>query len=199
MRGIFSTRIVRPALLALIAASATAFLLGWNVANARAARAPAVDVSSRVDIADGNCSFGPAFDRAFENMIVHVGGANPRVTVRPVVIGGQRLTPRLSASPNAFVGEGRVLDYQSVVRLRRAVRWNGLRLIGLQAGAVHEGASQSLDFADRPARVRAALRRIGVDVPLPPGIRDIPIDACSAQIQIETRGSASSLTCSYGC
>lgn len=193
-----SPRIDYRALLMLLSAIVTASVLSAGKGQAEKARsALALDVSSPVDIADGNCSFGPAFDEAFRNMIVQDGLRGARA--RAVVIGGQRRIPRLTATRNPWVGKQGFRDYESVVRFGRTMRWNGLRLTGLRANTVWEGEATALEFADRPGRVRAALLRIGVDVPLPPGFRDIPIDACSAQIMIEARGRGSSLICSSGC
>ena len=172
-----SWRTLRP----LLAAAVLATVIGANSGEAQRARAAAgADISSPVDIAEGNCSFGPAFDRAFENMIFYRAGG-PR-TARPVVIGGQRLSPRLTASREESIDDPSHWFYRSSVRLSRPVRWNGLRLTGLSSNAGWEWAAQSLEFADRPERVRDALRAIGLELPLPPASRDIPTDACSAAI-----------------
>lgn len=186
------------ALLMLLSAIVTASVLSAGKGQAEKARsALALDVSSPVDIANGNCSFGPAFDEAFRNMIVQDGLRGARA--RAVVIGGQRRIPRLTGTRNPWVGEQGFRDYESVVHFSRALHWNGLRLTGLRANTVWEGEATALEFADRPERVRDALRAIGLEMPLPPEARDIPIDACSAQIMIEARRGGSSLICSSGC
>ena len=102
-------------------------------------------------------------------------------------------------------------DGDGVDFIRDIRAWSNLPIVVLSAreserdkiGALDAGAD---DYLTKPfstgellARVRAALRRIGLDVPLPPGFRDIPVDSCSAMIQIEARGSGSALICSSGC
>lgn len=190
-------RIFRSALLALLAGGVTTFVLGRNMAESAVARRPLVDVSSSVDIAGGNCSFGPVFDREFRNMISYDRDLVP--STRPVILGRQRVMPRLAVSRSEDVGHPGFRNHDSVARLHHAVRWNGLRLIGLRSSTGWKWGATSLEFADRPERVRAAMRAIGLELPLPPGSREIPLDACSAFIAIEARGSGAALVCSSGC
>jgi hypothetical protein len=161
------------------------------------ARGP-VDLSSRVNIRSGECSFGPRLERALAGMITYEGSP-PAARAGHVTLAGQRLAVSLTSSPDESRETTEIQNQDAVVRLRPAARWHGLRLTGLRQSTGWEWAASSLEFSDSPARVRAALRRMGISVPLPPGTRDIPTEECSASLAIEARPNGSALTCSSGC
>jgi hypothetical protein len=109
------------------------------------------------------------------------------------------MTAFLTSARDADVDTPDIPNVDAIVRLGPAARWNGLRLTGLRVSTGWAYAASSLEFSDSPARVRAALRRMGIAIPLPPAMRDIPTDECAASIAIETRSHGSALTCSSGC
>jgi hypothetical protein len=160
-------------------------------------RRAAVDLGARVDIRDGQCSFGPRLEHALQSLIVREG-------FPPVAKAGRVTLAGAANDGLPHLGEGRGLriDGDPERRLRRsacpAARWNGLRLTGLRRSTGWAFAASSLEFSDSPARLRATLRRMGIAILLPPAIRDIPTDECAASIAIEARPHGSALTCSSG-
>jgi hypothetical protein len=185
----------------------------WSAAEARevrqsrppmAPRDPAprspetLDLSAPLDIGRGDCSFGAALDGAVRNMIVYEG-TPPVARAGAVNLAGRRMTPRLTSTRDEGVDRPDFRSHDASVLISPAAIWNGLRLTGLRARAGWEWRAYSLQFAERPARVQANLRAMGIAMPLPPRRRDIPIDECSASIAIEAWGRGSALTCSSGC
>ncbi len=157
-----------------------------------------VDLSSRVNISDGNCSFGPTLDRAIRGMI-RFEGSPPIGRAARIELGGRYMTPVLTSMRDAGGARPDFLNYEASVRLSPAANWNGLRLTRLRLSTGWEWEARSLEFAESPTRVRAALRAMHIAISLPPGRRDIPTDACSVSIHIQTRPGGSALTCSGGC
>jgi hypothetical protein len=161
-------------------------------------RRQVVDLSSPVDIAAGQCSFGPRLEHALQSLIVREG-STPVARAGRVNLAGQRMTASLTSARNEGVDTPDIPNLDAAVRLGPAARWNGLRLTGLRLSRGWAYAATSLEFSDSPARVQAALRRMGIAIPLPPAARDIPTDECSASIAIEARPHGSALTCLSGC
>ncbi len=156
------------------------------------------DLSSPVDIGDGQCSFGPRLDEAIRGLIVYEG-STPVARAGRVDLAGQQLTASLTTERDESVETAGFLSHDATVQLSRAARWNGLRLTGLRRSTGWHWSGSALEFSDSPARVRSALRAMGIAIPLPPGTRDVPTDECSASIAIEARQQGSALTCSSGC
>lgn len=161
-----------------------------------AAPAP-TDLSSAVNISNGECSFGPVLDHALDGMIVY-RGSPPAGQAGRVTLAGQSYVPSLTSTRNSDIGDPNFRNLDATVRLASPAAWHGLRLTGLRSSTGWEWAASSLEFADSPARVQAALRSIGISIPLPPGSRDIPQE-CSGSIAIEARPNGAALTCSSGC
>lgn len=157
-----------------------------------------VDLSSPVHIGGGDCSFGPTLDRAIRSMIVYEGDP-PVARAGRVDLAGRQMIPALIAARDEGVDRPDFRSHEASVQLSPAATWNGLRLTGLRSRTGWEWSASSLEFADSPARVQAALRAMSIAIPLPPGRRDIPTDACSASIAVEARSHGSALTCSAGC
>jgi hypothetical protein len=151
-----------------------------------------------VSIADGACSFGPRLDGALRGMILFEGSP-PVGRAGRVELGGRHLLPVLTSTRDLSGARPGFRSYEASLRLSPAATWNGLRLTGLRARTGWEWSARSLEFAESPARVQAALRAMNLAVPLPPGRRDIPTDACSVSIGIEARPHGAALTCSGGC
>jgi hypothetical protein len=164
----------------------------------KGARVAVVDLSFPVDIADGECSFGPRLEHALDSLIVHEG-STPVARAGRVNLAGQRMTASLTSERDQGVDSPDIPNLDATVRLAPAARWHGLRLTGLRRSTGWAFAASSLEFSDSPARVQAALRRMGIAIPLPPALRDIPTDECSASIAIDTRPHGSALTCSSAC
>jgi hypothetical protein len=151
------------------------------------------DISSPVTIANGECSFAPDLRRAFENML-HSDG--DRATPRAVRFGDMTAIPSVRVTNES--GVAGFSEFDATVTLPRPLLWNGLRLTGLAANMGWEWRYSTLVFADPPARVRAALARMGIRIPAS-GTLELPADACPSGVSVAPRGSGAMLTCGGGC
>lgn len=156
---------------------------------------PPLDISSPLRIVDGDCRFAPDLEQAFADLL-HRDGANIRP--REIRFGAMRLIPILTSRQEEGVERTDFRAYQSIVSLSEPVTWNGLRLIRLRAETGWEWGSSTMEFADDPARVRSALRRMGISVP-ESGRLDLPAEACASSLLVTARGTGTELTCSAGC
>jgi hypothetical protein len=147
-----------------------------------------LDISSRLTISNGDCSFASDLQRAFANMLHREGN---RLRPRAIRFGDMTVTP----SPTASREEG---IYNAAVNFPRPLFWNGLRLTGLRAEEGWEWASSTMVFADAPARVRAALTRMDIRMPAT-GNLDLPTEGCGSYVAVERRGSGAALICGGGC
>jgi hypothetical protein len=154
-----------------------------------------LDISSRIGIADGSCRFAPNLEQAFQNMLHSDGN---RVRPLPVRFGTMRLTPSLTSSRDEGVNLPNYRSYESVVSFPVPVTWNGLRVTGLRAATGWEWEWQSMEFADGPARVRAALQGMGIRIPAS-GNLELPAEACPGYIGVGARGRGSTLSCGGSC
>lgn len=188
----------------VVSAAGLTVMVGSSSASSQQDRAtrPAgpelADLSSRVSISNGDCSFGSALDRAIHGMI-RFEGTPPVGKAARVELGARHMIPVLTSTRDEGGARPGFRSYEASVRLSPAANWNGLRLTGLRLSTGWEWSASSLEFSDSPARVQAALRAMNIAIPLPPGRRDIPTDACSVSIEIQSRPRGSALTCSGGC
>lgn len=153
------------------------------------------DISSPFRLtADGGCAYSAQIDRAFRRMLRR-NDATGRVEGQPVTLAGMAMTPRVTSE-----GQGDIeRTYTSRITPTRPTSWNGLRVIGMEAFGGHEVSSDALLFAEPPSRVRDVARRLGVELPLPPGQRELPVEVCFASVAIEARANGSALRCGGGC
>ena len=178
--------------IALVGASGAALALVPR----RAAQSRPVDLSARLRIEDGVCSFSPQIDRAVGGMMSFNGEGRP--TARTVRLGGMSLRPRLTYHPQTDPNSAN-WNASAEATLPRPATWNGLRLRGLRALAEHEGSAEGIVLDAQPAAVQRVLRGQGINVPLPPDVLDLPVEACSASLYLERVGGRTALMCSSGC
>ena len=198
----------RPMMGAMATGAAVAFAAGSLLIHGGAPAASAVqrrparpafaDLSAPVSLAGGECSFGPRLDGALRNMILFEGDP-PVGRAGSVELGGRRLSPVLAPTKGEEAAHPGFHGYDASLSLSPAARWNGLRLTRLRLRTGWEWSIRSLEFAEPPARVQAALRAMHIAIPLPPGRRAIPTDACAQSIAIEPLPRGSALVCEGGC
>jgi hypothetical protein len=155
------------------------------------------DISSRISISGGECRFSSDLQRALDRMFVRPNDGEP-VRASAIRLADMRLVPTITSERD----EGVLIPYRrytSRARLSTPAQWNGLRLIGLETVDGWEFSSQALEFSDDPARVRAALLRMGIRVPAPPASRTLPTDGCAAAIGVTASSRGSALVCDSWC
>ena len=191
-------RVWQDALAAGLAVGATALLLAPASADVQpgGSQRPAVDISGQLVVEDGTCRFSPAVDQALETMMTPGESGTP--AVNPVQVGPFRITPQLTYRPQRST-EYADWNARAEARMPSPALWNGLRVRSLTVEAAHEYHAEGMVLAETPARVQGVLRRQGINVPLPPGSLDLPVDACAASLQLEKVRGGTALTCGAGC
>lgn len=155
------------------------------------------------------CKFVAPAERALDGLLILRSAMPPRMSApRFVALGAHRLRPRLRVQRVSTYPGGR--DFTARADLPDGSRWNGLTLIALTNHAVIlpevDGLEErSLIFAEPARRLRAALSRMGMKVPIAPEWVDLPQGnsysdgTCQGTMQLRPAGTGSELICSRGC
>lgn len=140
---------------------------------ATAAVVPPVNASQtfRIDLTQG-CGFGAKGDALFDRLVSHRDDGTAQ-TVPAVMLGGASLPTALGRSrtdADQIQDTGR-----ATVPASARLIWSGLRPRGIYASSAYGGEyrDRGLVLDAAPVAVRAALRAQHIDVPLPPGVREV--------------------------
>jgi hypothetical protein len=150
-----------------------------------------------------NCQASATTEALFNRILTPPNGDVGNIASRSIRVGGKRIevTPVLTKTAGENEGE-RV--FEGVANVPQPATWHGLHVRGISASlyAVPEAGStytRQIRFLDDPDTARAALNKLGFNIPRSPEYAELHDDSCGGSMQVVAAAGGSALQCSWGC
>jgi hypothetical protein len=150
-----------------------------------------------------NCQASATTEALFNRILTPPNGDVANIASKTIRVGVDRIevTPIMTKTAGDNEGE-RV--FEGVANVLQPATWHGLRVRGISASlyAVPEAGStytRQIRFLDDPDTARAALNKLGFNIPRFPEYAKLHDDSCGGSMQVVAAAGGSALQCSWGC
>ena len=162
-----------------------------------------LELSSDLTMNDAStCRFDDTTERAFDKLLSYDWETDKATSANSVRIADRDLkTVKSETSEPSYPGS-RIITASA--RFSKGTTWNNLKISRIikEIGIFPDSDgydTREISFLNTPSEVQNELSRIGIEVPVSPGYRELIDDGCGGSMQIKGIDGGAALSCGFGC